>query len=113
MSVFDNDLPTKCNPDKKGKKRKKTSHIVSLIQDTWKSNAIKIKWNFSKLPLKMCRLVGCLREAVEHGGWTVNVITFFAILVASFVKNIILPRVSIPTLLLRIGAFNFEFYIKK
>ena len=90
MSVFDNDLPTKCNPDKKGKKRKKKSHIVSLIQDTWKSNnSIKIKWNFSKLPLKMCRLVGCLREAVEHGGWTVNVITFFAILVASFVKNII------------------------
>ena len=37
----------------------------------------------------MCRLVGCLREAVEHGGWTVNVITFCAILVASFVKNII------------------------
>ena len=44
----------------------------------------------------MCRLVGCLREAVEHGGWTVNVITFFAILVASFVKNIILEWVFQP-----------------
>ena len=74
----------------KKERKEKKSHIVSLIQDTWKSNSIKIKWNFSKLPLKMCRLVGCLREAVEHGGWTVNVITFFAILVASFVKNIIL-----------------------
>ena len=72
------------------KNERKEKKITSLIQDTWKSNSIKIKWNFSKLPLKMCRLVGCLREAVEHGGWTVNVITFFAILVASFVKNIIL-----------------------
>lgn len=71
------------------KNERKEKKITSLIQDTWKSNSIKIKWNFSKLPLKMCRLVGCLREAVEHGGWTVNVITFFAILVASFVKNII------------------------
>lgn len=72
------------------KNERKEKKITSLIQDTWKSNSIKIKWNFSKLPLKMCRLVGCLQEAVEHGGWTVNVITFFAILVASFVKNIIL-----------------------
>ena len=42
MSVFDNDLPAKCNPDKKEKKGKK-SHIVYLIQDTWKSNSIEIQ----------------------------------------------------------------------
>ena len=28
VSVFDNDLPTKCNPDKKGKKRKKITHSL-------------------------------------------------------------------------------------
>jgi len=44
----------------------------------------------------MCRLGGCLQEAVEHGGWTVNLITFFAILGASFVKNIITDWVFQP-----------------
>ena len=57
MSVFDNDLPAKCNPDKKEKKRKKITH--SSIE---------------------------IRKAVAHGGWTVNVITFFDILGESFVK---------------------------
>ena len=96
----------------KKERKEKKSHIVSLIQDTWKSNSIKIKWNFSKLPLKMCRLVGCLREAVEHGGWTVNLITFFCHPRGKFClkyNNLL----SIPTLLLRIWAFTFEFYIKK
>ena len=41
MSVFDNDLPAKCNPDKKEKKRKKIKHTGSLF----KTGPLEVKFN--------------------------------------------------------------------
>ena len=39
MSVFDNDLSAKCNPDKKEKKRKKITHSL------FKTEHLEVKFN--------------------------------------------------------------------